>query len=141
MTTHVSPQVKDWSPVRESDVIYHKVIGYLPAAHGLTLGASDTIQMVKVPLGAIVTDVVLLTGILTGTVTIDVGDGGVPTRYINAANVAAASITRMNRSQSGVPYTYTAEDTIDITFNAQNPADNVAIALIVGYVTGVDITP
>ena len=142
MTTHYSPQAKSWGPTKESDVGYHKVIGYLPATHGLTLAQNDIIEMVKVPIGAIVTDVLLITGILGTSVTADVGDGTTEDLYISAANVAAASTTHMESvGLAGVPKQYTVADTIDVKLEAANPADNIAIALIVGYVTGVDITP
>ena len=143
MTTHVAPQAKDWYSAKETDVGYQKVIGYLPAAHGLTLAQNDTVQMVKVPIGSIVTDAVVMSGDLTNNATIAVGDLGVTNRYISATNHGAGSavITNMNQPQAGVPYTYTADDTIDILLAAGNPADNVAIALIIGYLTGLDITP
>lgn len=143
MTTHVSPQAKNWSPAPESDVGYHKVIGYLPAAHGLTLAQNDIIQMVKVPAGAIVTDVTLITGDLGTSITADVGDGDTEDLYISAGDVAtAAAVIHMESAGlAGVPKVYSAADTIDVKLEGGNPADNVAIALIVGYVTGVDITP
>lgn len=142
MTTHVAPQAKDWYQAKESDTGYQKVIGYLPAGHGLTLAQNDIIQMVKVPIGAIVTDVTLLTGILGSGVTADVGDGNTEDLYISAADVAAASITHMESlGLAGIPYTYSAADTIDVKLEGANPADDVAIALIVGYINGVDITP
>jgi len=141
MTTHASPQAKAWSPVRESDVGYHKVIGYMPAAHGLTLAQNDIVQMVKVPIGAIVTDVLLITGAITGC-TIDVGDGDTEDLYISAVSVNTAAISAMESvGLAGVPKVYTAEDTIDVKIEGANPPDNVAFALIVGYVVGVDITP
>ncbi len=142
MTTHVAPQAKSWYPTKESDVGYHKVIGYCPSTHGFTLVQNDIIQMVKVPIGAIVTDVTLLTGALGTSVTADVGDGNTEDLYISAAAVAAASITHMESvGLAGVPYTYLAADTIDVKLEAANPAEEIAFALIVGYVVGVDITP
>ncbi len=142
MTTHVAPQAKSWYQAKETDAGYEVVIGYLPAAHGLTLAQDDTIQMVKIPIGAIITDVTLITGVLGAGVTASVGDGSRPSHYISEADVSGASITRRESvGGGGVPYTYTAADTIDILLEGANPADNVAIALIVGYVHGVDITP
>ncbi len=142
MTTHVAPQAKSWYPTKESDVGYHKVIGYCPSTHGFTLVQNDIIEMVKVPIGAIVTDVVLLTGALGTSVTADVGDGNTQDLYISAANVAAASITHMESvGLAGVPYQYTVADTIDVKLEAANPDESIAFALIVGYVVGVDITP
>lgn len=142
MTTHVAPQAKAWIQARESDAIYHKVIGYCPSTHGFTLAQNDIIQMVKVPLGAIVTDVLLLTGALGTSVTADVGDGNTEDLYISAADVSGASITMMESAGlAGVPYRYLEEDTVDIKLEAADPDEEIAFALIVGYITGVDITP
>jgi hypothetical protein len=143
MTTHVAPQAKDWVQAIETDARYQKQIGYMPAAHGLTLAQNDIIQMVKVPIGAIVTDGFLLTGALGGSVTADVGDGNTEDLYISAVSVASASCTAIFESTgtAGVPYTYTVADTIDVKLEGANPSDSVAFALIVGYLTGVDITP
>ena len=67
--------------------------------------------------------------------------GAVGTFVFLTIDIGSAVITNMNQPQAGVPYTYTADDTIDIVLAAGNPADNVAIALIIGYLTGLDITP
>jgi len=141
MTTHVAPQAKDWYQAKETDSGYEKVIGYLPAAHGLTLAQNDTVQMVKVPIGAVVADLVLLMGDIGNSVTPNVGDLVSATRYISAGTVSTGCHLAWSTTQSGVPYTYTAADTIDVVLAGANPADNVAIALIVGYLCGVDITP
>lgn len=142
MTTHVSPQAQNWSPKRESDVGYHKVIGYVPAST-FTLAQNDIIQMVWVPQGAVVTDITLLTGDLGSSITADVGDGDTEDLYISAGDVATAAcvIHMESAGLAGVPKVYSADDTIDVKLEGGNPADNVGIALIVGYVTGVDITP
>jgi hypothetical protein len=143
MTTHYSPQAKAWSPVRESDAgNVQGVIGYLPAAHGLTLAQNDIVEMVKIPLGAIVMECMLESGNLGSNVLVNVGDGDDRNRYINAANHASAALTRKNQTDKvGVPYRYTVEDTIDINLYNANPADNVAIRLDVLYICGVDETP
>ena len=79
---------------------------------------------------------------LSGAFRVMRGDGTTEDLYISAANVAAASITHYESvGNAGVPKQYTVADTIDVKLEAANPADNIAIALIVGYVVGVDITP
>ena len=143
MTTHVAPQAKDWYQAKDSDTGYQKVIGYMPAAHGLTLAQNDIIQMVKVGIGTIITDVILLTGAMGSSVTADVGDvTNGESIYISAADVSGNSITYMESVDLvGVPFTYTVADTIDVHFEAATPASDQAFSLIVGYITGVDITP
>jgi hypothetical protein len=142
MTTHVAPQAKDWYPARESDAgNVHGVIGYLPASHGLTLITADTIQMVKVPIGATVMDCILESGNMDGSCTLQVGDGDDTDRYIDATNHGTAALTRRGQTDKvGVPSTYTAADTIDVVCGT-DPSDSVAIRLDVFYITGVDTTP
>lgn len=143
MTTHVGPMAKSWYQAKDLDTGYVKTLGYLPAAHGLTIAQNDIIQMVKVPVGAVVVDGALLTGAWTTSVTADVGDGDTEDLYISAADVSAASCTNFFESVglAGVPKTYSAEDTIDVKLEGANPTDAIAMTLIVGYLTGFDTTP
>lgn len=142
MTNHVAPQAKGWAPARESDAgNVHGVIGYCPAS-SFTLVQNDVVQMVKIPLGAIVMDCILETGALGANVLGSVGDGDVVALYITAQSVAAAALLRKNGvSLAGVPKRYAAEDTIDVVLTNANPADNIAIRLDVLYICGVDETP
>jgi hypothetical protein len=142
MTTHYAPQAKGWAPARESDAgNVHGVIGYCPAS-SLTLAQNDIIQMVKIPLGAIVMDCILETGALGSNVLGAVGDDALSTLYITAQSVASACVLRKNNvSLAGVPKRYAVEDTIDVTLTNANPADNIAIRLDVLYICGVDETP
>ena len=143
MGTVYSPQAQTWSPCRESDSgNLQGVIGYLPANHGLTLAQNDVIEMVKIPSGATVMDLILETGSLGTSVTCAVGDDGDTNRYIAAADHSSAALTRRNQTDKvGVPTTYAAENTIDILLEGGNPADDKAIRLDVFYINGVDVTP
>jgi len=143
MTIHKAPQAPAWAPARESSAgNLQGVIGYLPAAHGLTLAQNDIVQMVKIPSGAIVMDCILETGALGASVTCAVGDDLDPNRYISATSHASAAITRRNQTDTvGAPYRYLAENTIDVTLAGANPEDDQAIRLDVFYVCGVDETP
>ena len=78
--------------------------------------AGDVIQMVKVPKGA--TPVyVSLTGAGTGVGSVNVGDGVSAARYIsNYLNSAASVMSVINTNYT--PYTYSVDDTIDITVSA-----------------------
>jgi hypothetical protein len=144
MTDHKSPQAKTWSPARESDAgNVQGVIGYLPLGHGLTLAQNDVIEMVKVPLGAIVMDCVFEHGAYGANTLASVGDGNVVDRYILATtDVAAAGVHRRNQTAGvGVPHRYAAQDTVDIKLTNENPTDNIAARLDVFYICGVDETP
>lgn len=90
---------------------------YTPTANPT---AADVVQMVPVPKGARITEVILGSADLdtngTPTITIKVGDGSDDDRFITSSTVAqAGGITRLN-AQTGHNYKYTADDTIDITF-------------------------
>jgi hypothetical protein len=78
--------------------------------------AGDVIQMIKVPKGA--TPIfVSLAGAGTGIGSVNVGDGVSAARYItNYLNSAASVTSPINTNYS--PYTYSVDDTIDITVSA-----------------------
>lgn len=80
------------------------------------LEVNDIVQMVKVPKGAKIIDVILGTDDLdtaTGN-TLSVGDGTTADRFITASTVSqAGGIVRMSNI-GGMGYVYTADDTIDI---------------------------
>lgn len=105
------------------------------------LALNDVIQMVKVPVGAIVSNVVLATDDLDSggspAIVLDVGDGGNTDRYIDGATVGqAGGITdSSNLAIDGIGYTYTAEDTIDILVQVApaTGATSGTIKLIVTY--------
>lgn len=88
------------------------------------LAGADVIQMVKVPKGAQILEIQLATDDLdTGAaLVLDVGDGGDPDRFIDGSTIGQTGGSA--RLGSGVAaataagsfgYTYTTEDTIDVT--------------------------
>lgn len=100
---------------------------------------NDVIQMVKVPKGATVLDLYLDTTDLDSNgapaITMSVGDGNSTARYINATTIGrTGGFIGPNAATQAVPYTYTSEDTIDVTFPAA-PATYAAgtIKLVVFY--------
>jgi hypothetical protein len=72
--------------------------------------------MIKVPKGA--TPVfVSLSGAGTGVGSVNVGDGITPARYVtNYLNSAASVVAVINTNYT--PYTYSVDDTIDVTVSA-----------------------
>lgn len=141
VTTHKSPQVQAWYPAFESDCgNLQGVIGYHPATVSVTNG--DTIQMVKIPLGATVIDCILETGAMGTSVTCAVGDDDVTNRYISATAHSGATLTRRKQTGGvGIPYTYAAEHTIDVLVAGANADNSIALRLDVFYICGVDTTP
>ena len=81
-----------------------------------TLSAGDVIQMVKVPLNATPIYVALL-GNTTGIGTVNVGDGVSAARYLTNYGVSANAIQAVINT-AYTPYTYSTDDTIDITVSA-----------------------
>ncbi len=105
---------------------------------------NDLIKMVKIPAGAKVLDIILSSDDLdTGVspaITLDVGDGDDPDRFIAATTIAQGGGTV--RLGSGIVtdachgYTYTAEDTIDILVKAAPDTaaySNLSVSLTVLY--------
>lgn len=89
----------------------------------VALVTDDVIQMVKIPAGATIVDIILSVDDLdTGAALIlDVGDGDNDDRYILGATIGQGGGTvRLGQGITGAAaadaanYTYTAEDTIDI---------------------------
>lgn len=111
---------------------------------GSALVINDVIQMVKVPKGARVTEIILSTTDLDSNVTplvsLEVGDGDDTNRYIAADTIGRTGGT--TRMGSGITtltqaYTYTADDTIDVLVTAApaTGATTFTIQLIVFFST------
>lgn len=90
--------------------------------------AGDVIQMVKVARGTTVLDVILTCEDLDSngspTISLDVGDGGDADRYIDGSNIGTTGgVHRIGQgvaaaTADGLFYTYTEDDTIDVTIAA-----------------------
>lgn len=102
--------------------------------------ASDVLQLVPVPRGARVIDVVLAATDLdtngTPTITMTVGDGGSANRFITTSTIGqTGGVARLN-NQLGHLYEYTADDTIDVTFGVASATfASGTITLTVTYTT------
>lgn len=114
-------------------------------ANGATLSASDTIQMVKVPHGAVILDWMLAgTCPLSSVLQLQVGDDGDDDRFGEASISATAALVRMsgaNAATNGVGYKYSLSDdadqrwdTIDLTVAAAGTATTTcSLVLMVTY--------
>lgn len=110
---------------------------------GISHSATDVIQCVKVPRGAIIDEVVLLPlvgeGSTPAAVTVQVGDGVDPNRYISAS----FSATVILRATTGLGYKYDEShisdaagdmwDTIDLTLDAGAISASQGFYLTVKY--------
>jgi hypothetical protein len=78
---------------------------------------NDVIEMVKIPAGACILEVILVSDDLDTagpSIILDVGDGSVSDRFIDGSTVGGtAGVDRLNEVD-GLGYVYAAEDTIDI---------------------------
>lgn len=109
--------------------------GLIPFFSDYTLTAAlalnDVIQMVKVPAGATVFDLLLATTDLdtgAGAITLHVGDGDDPDRYIASATIGqTGGMVRMGQgittafigtAPAGHGFVYTADDTLDVVVAA-----------------------
>lgn len=101
--------------------------------------AADVIQMIKVAAGVTLLDLHVVFDDLGVGVTIDVGDGDDPNRYIAAGDVAtAAGVLRLNAG-TGFPRTYDTEDTIDVTIGGAAATGTITLVALLTAQT-VDLT-
>lgn len=108
----------------------------------VALVIDDIIQMVKVPLGATILDIILSVDDMDGgsALVLDVGDGNDDDRYILGTTIGQGGGTvRLGQGITGAAaanalnYTYTAEDTIDVhvdTAPASVGTGTIALAVI-----------
>ena len=96
---------------------------------------NDVIQMIKVPAGAVILDMILEADDLDdGTaIVLDVGDGSDTGRFIDGSTIAqAGGMGRMDQA-GGVGYEYSAEDTIDVlveTAPTTGTTGNITLSVI-----------
>jgi hypothetical protein len=103
---------------------------------GTNLLANDILEMIKVPAGATIQEIVLsTTASLGATSTVEIGDGGDTDRFFAAANFGngAASLVRLS-NPIGHGYKYTSDDTIDVRIATNGtPATGAVVTMTVAY--------
>lgn len=134
MATLTATAAQSYSPARmmvNGDIT--RVVSYTcnPA-----LSAGDVIQMVRVPKGANIISLRFTTDLFGGgnaTIT-GVGDGNSANRYIGSASTSNSLAVALILNPSALGYSYSAEDTIDITIGTVTSASAVGVlTLVVGY--------
>lgn len=86
---------------------------------GATASAGDVVQMVKVPSGATVITAYVGGGpIAASGCSITVGDGNDANRYLDTTSASSAMTLTHCNALAGANYTYTADDTIDVSITA-----------------------
>lgn len=104
------------------------------------LAVNDIVQMIPVPDGAMIIDVMLRSDAGTSGGTLDVGIGGDADKFIDGVVITAAVQCNLYGSNSGnaivtggAGYIFTADDTIDITVLSQVLAVGKTFDLHVTY--------
>lgn len=117
-----------------------RVVNYsLGATANPALSSGDVLQMVRVPNGACVLDVRLVVDQLSGgNYTLTIGDGNSAARYFGSISTGSTSAIFTAATTgfvaSSVGYSYSAEDTIDITVGTATTATaSGVIRLSVSY--------
>lgn len=108
------------------------VTGEFTVSSNLT--TNDIIEMVKIPAGATVLEVIFSSSASVGsTGNLAVGDGGDTDRFITSSAVTAAALLRLN-AHTGHGYRYTADDTIDVlAASIATPATGAVLRLTAIY--------
>lgn len=113
-------------PYREThEGLFYRKATFAHPTSGNGSAAADVIQMIPVAKGTTVLNVFLTAEDIDSNgspaITLDVGDGGDPDRFIDGSTVGqAGGIAQIGSGVAaaaidGFPYTYTADDTIDVT--------------------------
>lgn len=87
-----------------------RVIRY---AHPVALSVGDVIQMVRVPNGAIITNVSFGCSASAGAITVNCGDGNDTSAYGASSVLSGAAIVASTMTYRGLGRSYSAEDTVD----------------------------
>jgi|SRR5882672_371232 len=95
--------------------------------------AGDVVQMVKIPSGAHIHEVLMnYAGLGGASLTTTVGDGNSASRYYTSFSTNTSTI--LVRNLAGYDYSYSAEDTIDVVIGSVGSASiGTTIAMTVYY--------
>lgn len=98
------------------------------------LSAGDVVQMVKLPMGAVVSRCVVAVSASAGAVTVNVGDGNDASAYGASVVLSGSAIALASMPARGLGRSYSAEDTIDLTVAAVSAAPGtIDLILSVDY--------
>jgi len=103
---------------------------------GTALSAGDVVRMVKVPTGAVITDMTIGMSASAQSYTVTIGDGNSATRYFGTQSLVLVQVVQLPVTSTGAfGYEYTAEDTVDITFSTvtSGTAANCDVMMILTY--------
>ena len=96
--------------------------------------AGDVYQMMKVPMGAVVSKVAVANSASAGVITVNIGDGNDTSAYAAAVVLSGSAVLLTSMPYRGLGRSYSAEDTIDIVVTAISaPAAETKFTLLVQY--------
>lgn len=102
-----------------------------------SFSAGDVIQMVRIPIGAIVSEVGFACSFSAGAATVNVGDGNDVSAYAAAVVLSGSVVSVSAIPYRGIGRSYSAEDTIDIHITAvSTPPADAKLTLRVTYTNG-----
>lgn len=101
---------------------------------GVAFSAGDVVQMVRIPAGARINDMTFIISSTAQSHTVQIGDGNDAARYFASQSAVLVQAVRMSAA-GGFAYSYSAEDTIDITISTvtSGTAADADLRLIVSY--------
>lgn len=99
------------------DITRH-VVASIGTVVGAAVSAGDVIQMLKVPSGAIISQVTVGINGHTGVATVNVGIGSDISLFGASVVLSGSTVTKVATPFRGLGYAFTAEDTIDFTVAA-----------------------
>jgi len=105
-------------------------------AQSLSFTAADVINMVKIPNGAVITDLRVSCSFSAGVVTANIGDSTNASAYAAdlAFSGAGVLLNSLALPYNRIGYSYSAEDTIKITVvSTSTPPANAKLKLCVSY--------
>ena len=109
MATYSSDRVTSGIPVRFNEKGSDGEVGTYSASAAIS--ATDVFQMVRVPAGAMITDIILqIPGLSSPSYSL--GDGVNTSRFTTTASSSFATLGQ------GLGYSYSVADTIDVRFDA-----------------------
>jgi hypothetical protein len=108
-----------------------RVIQY---AFTASASAGDVVQMLRVPVGAIVSRVAIANSASAGVITANIGDGNDTSAYGASVVLSGSAVLQTSMPYRGVGRSYSVEDTIDIVVAAiSTPAAETKLTLVVDY--------
>lgn len=105
---------------------FAKIAAARTAAGATALTTSDTLDVLPIPAGAVVLAAGFQTTTAQASLTVSLGDSGSGTRYVSAGSTASTGWTTPLIGSSGtVPYVYTADSALRVTFGGTAPTTAV----------------